>query len=239
MKLKFDVNLVKQVRLNMITKERWLIQRGVKASDLKCCNCKREYKDLDTNIALMTIIGVTNKHVCEECGREYIKNGAEDIEQKINDRNKLKQELISKINEFGFFKTKEENTIEELEDILNKSILEKQNQDEINSQLLKYNSEWDKNEVKMLIKIDNKETFTERELKALIWEFDEADCIKGDDGRWSRNITSIIRLGDRFFSINWEQGLTENQDDYGFTQPEEVRLEEKEVTVIEKHWINI
>ena len=238
MKLKFDISSVKQVRLNMIPKENWLRVR-TKKTDIKCQNCNREFKDLDTNIALMTITGNTNKHLCEECGKEYIKNGAEDIEQKILERAKIKKELLSKILSFGFFKPKEDATIEDLEKILSNSILEKEKEDAINSQLNKYNSEWDKEEVKMLIKIDNKEIFTEREIQTLIWEFKEVDSIEGVEGRWSRHMTTIVKLGDRFFSIDWERGLTERQDNYGFNQPEEVELEEKEITIIQKQWITI
>lgn len=45
----------------------------------------------------------------------------------------------------------------------------------------------------------------------LIWECQEVDAEYGENRRWSRSVNTIVQIGDRFFSIGWEEGLTEMQ----------------------------
>lgn len=86
----------------------------------------------------------------------------------------------------------------------------------------------------MVKKIDNKEPLTEHELRNLVYEFD-VDTEYGDNRRWSRTVTTIVELGGRFFSIDWEEGLTECQENEFYNQPIEVKKTtyEKIVTVTE------
>lgn len=103
-RLKFAPELVRSVRLNMIKKESWLKVRNNKKSYKECSNCKREYEHIDTDIALMFIPGLTNKHVCHDCGSKYISLGAEDIEKKINEAKAKKDDLIEKIRSLGNYR---------------------------------------------------------------------------------------------------------------------------------------
>ncbi len=71
-----------------------------------------------------------------------------------------------------------------------------------------------------LNKIDNKEKLTEGEISDLL----EYEVMKdeGEDRRWSKTITSLIKINDRYFIVDWEQGLTEYQDNSYMDQPIEV-----------------
>lgn len=91
-------------------------------------------------------------------------------------------------------------------------------------------------ELKILKKIDNNEKLTERELSELVWEF-EVECNKEDNRRWSRSVETIVKIEERFFSICWEEGLTENQDNYFGNQPVEVKKETYEKTITVTKWI--
>lgn len=86
----------------------------------------------------------------------------------------------------------------------------------------------------MLQKIDNCENLTEKELSTLVYEY-EVETSHGENRRWSRTNTTIVKIKDRFFSIDWEQGLTEVQEDEFYNQPFEVekRTYDKVIKVIE------
>lgn len=89
----------------------------------------------------------------------------------------------------------------------------------------------------MVQKIDNGEALTEDELKTLVCEFHNVARVEGENRRWSRTVKSVIKLCKRYFAIEWEQGLTENQDDQFFNQPYEVE-EETYTEVAEVHtWV--
>ena len=85
-----------------------------------------------------------------------------------------------------------------------------------------------------LKKFDNKEKFTEEELRELIFGGYEVDLIVGENLRWNRYVTSIIEINDRFFAIEWSQGLTELQLNEFDEQPYEVKMIEKQIIV--KDW---
>lgn len=88
----------------------------------------------------------------------------------------------------------------------------------------------------MLQKIENKEELTETELHRLVHECDVVDETRGENRRWSRTITSVVKLGSKFFAVEWEEGLTENQDNSYSNQPYEVELHEHEKTIVVKEW---
>ena len=96
----------------------------------------------------------------------------------------------------------------------------------------------DKWELELLAKIDNKEKLTESEISDLVAEC-EVEVKYGQNRRWSRSATTISKLGDRYFRIEWENGLTENQPNYFNNQPIEVELKEYEKIVKVKEWIPI
>lgn len=96
-------------------------------------------------------------------------------------------------------------------------------------------------------KLKNK-TFTEEELQELVQdylftsqgdriEYEIIDTIYDDElNRWSRNVQTIIKYKNKYYSILWEQGLTEYQDNGFYEQPYEVI---KKTKVIEQdYWIS-
>ena len=61
----------------------------------------------------------------------------------------------------------------------------------------------------------------------------------GENGRWTRPVTSIIEFGGRYFQIDWDEGLTEYQPNEFYDQPFEVKKESHEeiITVTITNWI--
>ena len=78
----------------------------------------------------------------------------------------------------------------------------------------------------MVEKIDNKIELTEDEVRNLVME-EAYEVTAGENRRWSRTISSLFEHGDRLFMVDWEQGLTESQENMFYDQPYEV---EKTVT---------
>lgn len=80
---------------------------------------------------------------------------------------------------------------------------------------------------------------TEGELKELIYDYRHihVDEISGDDLRWVKPMTSIIKIRDKYFAIDWFKGLTEMHGDEFYDQPYEVKRVDKMVPVTE--WVPI
>lgn len=76
---------------------------------------------------------------------------------------------------------------------------------------------------------------SEGELSEVIFECNVVDESYGENGRWNRDVSSIIKIEDKLFCLDWSQGLTECQFDLFENQPYEV--EEKERTIVEKYYI--
>lgn len=96
-------------------------------------------------------------------------------------------------------------------------------------------------------KLKNK-TFTDEELQELVQdylftnqgdriEYEIINTIYDDElNRWSRNVQTIIKYKNKYYSILWEEGLTEYQDNGFYEQPYEVI---KKTKVIEQdYWIS-
>jgi hypothetical protein len=70
-------------------------------------------------------------------------------------------------------------------------------------------------------------------------DFEEVDRVDGEDRRWSRTITVVLkhRETSKLFELEYEHGLTENQesDCYNKEFPE-VKVITKEKTIITKHY---
>lgn len=82
----------------------------------------------------------------------------------------------------------------------------------------------------------NKEDeFTEKELTEILWKLKEVDREEGEDLRWVKPVTSIFELCERFFAIDWYEGLTEYQSNEFYDQPYEVTKHTKQITVTE--WV--
>ena len=91
-------------------------------------------------------------------------------------------------------------------------------------------------ELIMFNKVLNKEPLSETELQRLLdYEVCE-ERYYGDNRRWTRTVYSIIELKARYFMLEWEQGLTESQENCFLTQPYEVECIEKEKLIVVKEW---
>lgn len=94
----------------------------------------------------------------------------------------------------------------------------------------------------LVAKIDAGENLSEDEISDFVGELPHYDEEYGENRRWSRSVTTYVRTKDgRFFRIDWEQGLTESQEDSYWEQPVEVTLHEREktITVIERTWTEV
>ena len=87
-------------------------------------------------------------------------------------------------------------------------------------------------------KILNSESLTEQEIKELVWDY-EIDREEGDNRRWTRSVTSIVKLCDKYFAIDWEEGLTECQENEYYNQPYEVVKHTYEKTITVTEWIAV
>ena len=84
----------------------------------------------------------------------------------------------------------------------------------------------------LLRKIDNHEDLSSQDY----WEMIDNYSIysdEGEDGRWTRFMYNLIQLGDRYFEINWQKGLTEMQEDC-FDYLEEVEFYGYEEVVVKR-----
>lgn len=84
------------------------------------------------------------------------------------------------------------------------------------------------------------EKLSEKELSALVFADVEDDCeivteSEGEESRWSRTIDTIIKVGEDYWDIPWERGLTEYQENMFWEQPFRVKPVEKVITVT--NWV--
>ena len=70
-----------QVKKDFTTQESWHKIKKLK-KDLKCSNCKRLHSEVEGDVALATIKGKLNVHLCNECADFFIGEGAIDIQTK-------------------------------------------------------------------------------------------------------------------------------------------------------------
>ena len=84
-------------------------------------------------------------------------------------------------------------------------------------------------------KIYNGKHLTKAELENAVYECDVINTEYGENRRWNRFVRSIIKIEDKLFCIEWEEGLTECQINSFDDQPYEV--EEVEETIVIKKYI--
>ncbi|OCG47467.1 hypothetical protein A9G35_03760 [Gilliamella sp. Choc5-1] len=89
------------------------------------------------------------------------------------------------------------------------------------------NTKLDDFEKEILRKIDNNEPLTEDEIEELLYY--SVDSMVVNTGRWVNDKIEIVQLEHRTFSIEWKQGLTENQESLFASQ---IPVEVKSVTKI-------
>lgn len=79
---------------------------------------------------------------------------------------------------------------------------------------------------------DNKRDIDEEIIETLIWDY-RIDEIEHDEHRWTKTIETIVEVQNRLFSICWERGLTEYQENiYDDAEVREVEKHTKTVTTI-------
>jgi hypothetical protein len=88
----------------------------------------------------------------------------------------------------------------------------------------------------MVNKIDNKEELTEKELRRLVFDYSISDT-RGDKLRWTTPVSSVVELLGRNFMIDWQEGLTENQEDEFYDQPYEVEKHEYSQVITVTKWV--
>lgn len=92
-------------------------------------------------------------------------------------------------------------------------------------------------------KLYNK-NFSQEELESLSWldfqcidselNLEKIDEIKDNYlDRWSRSASFIFIYNNEFFRVDYDEGLTEYQEDCNFSQPYKVQKREKQITIIE------
>lgn len=82
-------------------------------------------------------------------------------------------------------------------------------------------------------KLVSGEELSEDEISSLLSENDAVYKEEGEMRRWSRSVMSVIEINGNLYAIDWEEGLTENQENEFFEQPYAVELEKKEIVTIE------
>lgn len=79
----------------------------------------------------------------------------------------------------------------------------------------------------------------EKDLQRLVEDY-AVITIDGDDHRWHREKTTIICFKDKYYAINWMEGLTEIQDDYYYYDcPAEVERIIRPMTGKITKWVDV
>lgn len=94
-------------------------------------------------------------------------------------------------------------------------------------------------EKEILVKIDSGEELSERELSRLVFDYEFDQAGNGNMGRWTEHMNTIVLIGERYFSIKWDRGLTERQENEFSGQPVEVFKKEYEKTITVTEWIEL
>lgn len=133
----------------------------------------------------------------------------------------------------GQLPTEKERTAQRKEQEAHRKELEEKAKKEADEKKKQYEENF---ESIIVEKIDNKEKLTESELKRVAYDY-EISKEYGENRRWSRTVYTVCRLKDRCFMVEWEEDLTECQENSFFTQPYEVELHEYEKVIIVKEWV--
>jgi hypothetical protein len=82
----------------------------------------------------------------------------------------------------------------------------------------------------LIQKLLNRESLSESEIQDLVYEYDDYifEQEKGENRRWSRGVMTVFKVDDRYFMVNWDEGLTEYQENEFYDQPYEVTLKVEE-----------
>ena len=72
---------------------------------------------------------------------------------------------------------------------------------------------------------------SEPEIREVLWSFDRVYEEEGEDRRWSKTMLTVVNIDGELYAIEWEKGLTENQENSFWEQPYPVELKEEEITI--------
>lgn len=101
-----------------------------------------------------------------------------------------------------------------------------------------YEGKTDEEEENILYDLLNSgEKLTEEELEYIAYEDVCIEQIDEGSGRWERYMTSIFQVKDQYWALDWAKGLTENQEDYFYQQPYQVKKIE-EVKIVHS-WVPV
>ena len=84
---------------------------------------------------------------------------------------------------------------------------------------------------RMSMKLKAGEDLSDSDINSLIYNFDEIHREEGEDRRWSKSVLSVVDIEGELYAIEWEQGLTENQENEFYNQPYPVELKTEEVVI--------
>ena len=90
----------------------------------------------------------------------------------------------------------------------------------------------------ILERLNKHEDLEEYEIENLVYNYNIHEEID-DRGRWEDYMFTVVEVEGRYFGINWNRGLTEQQEDSFMDQPYEVKKKTitKTITVDEWHKI--
>lgn len=80
-------------------------------------------------------------------------------------------------------------------------------------------------------KIKDKEQFSEDEMAQMTWRLTELDRQYEDNRRWSRYCTLILLAHGRYIALDYDEGLTEYQENEYYEQPYFVKPMKKMIEV--------
>jgi len=78
-----------------------------------------------------------------------------------------------------------------------------------------------------------KRKFSEEEVEE--WAY-EGEFEEGEQRRWVTSMVTIAEVDGKFYSLNWDRGLTESQEDY-YPEQEADEVEQIEETIVVKKWV--
>ncbi|HAU84923.1 MAG TPA: hypothetical protein DCW90_05305 [Lachnospiraceae bacterium] len=63
-------------------------------------------------------------------------------------------------------------------------------------------------------------------------EYEEVGLLEKEFGRWTQQVTTVIKTGNDFWAIDWDRGLTEHQENEFYNQPYRVERKERMEKVV-------
>ena len=84
---------------------------------------------------------------------------------------------------------------------------------------------------RMKMKLEDSVNLSSSEINDLISNFSEVHREEGENRRWSKSVLSVIDIDGDLYAIEWEEGLTENQENEFCNQPYPVTLKTEEIVI--------